>query len=127
MKVIQSASAPAALGPYSQAVVDGGTIYVSGQLGIDPDTGELSAQDIVAQTEQALKNIEAIVLAAGSGPAKLLKLTVYLTDISDFARANEVMARALREPYPARACVEVSALPKSARIEIDAIATLPVE
>ncbi len=120
MQTINTKEAPPALGPYSQAVKFEGVIYISGQLGIDPKTGELCSSDIAEQAEQALKNIESIARAAGSG--KLLKLTVYLCDISQFAIVNEIMARQLSEPYPARACVEVSALPKSAAIEIDAVA-----
>lgn len=125
MESINSNKAPVALGPYSQGVVFGGTVYVSGQLGINPISGELCSDGVAAQTEQALKNIEAILKAAGSDMSMLLKLTIFLSDINQFATVNDVMGRLLNEPFPARACIEASALPKRAAIEIDAIAGLP--
>lgn len=117
LKVIQTTNAPAAIGPYSQAVVAGDTIYISGQLGMAPTTGQL-AEGITAQTKQALENIKAILLEAGANLSNVVKAEVFLTDINDFAKMNEVYAEFFTEPYPSRAAVEVSALPKAAKVEI---------
>lgn len=122
-EAIVSAKAPAALGPYSSAVVAGNTMYLSGQLGVDPATGELAA-GAVAQAEQSLKNLEAVLSEAGASFDNVVKMTVLLADINDFAAVNEVYGSFLSEPYPARSAFQVAALPKGALVEIEAIAVL---
>ena len=120
-KAIQSNEAPAAIGPYSQAITAGGMIYVSGMLGIDPASGNL--KDTVAeQAEQALKNLSAILKAAGTDTGSVVKTTVFITDMGAFAAVNEIYARYFSAPFPARSCVQVSALPKGGLFEIEAIA-----
>ena len=121
MKIIQTENAPKAVGPYSQANVVGDFIYTSGQIPIDPITGELAEGGIEAQTEQIIKNLSAILTAAGSSLDKVIKTTCFLKDINDFAKFNEVYAKFFTGK-PARSCVEVSALPKGALAEIDVIA-----
>ncbi len=118
---IQTDDAPDALGPYSQGVRAGGWVFTAGQLGGDPATGELR-EGIEAQTRQALKNVGAILAAAGLGWEDVVKTTVYLSDLGDFNAFNGVYAEIVSEPFPARSTVEVAELPKGARIEIDAIA-----
>lgn len=120
-QVILTDRAPAAIGPYSQAIRLGDLIFVSGQIPIDPATGKVVEGDIALQTAQVLKNVAAILESAGSGLAKVLKTTVYLRDISDFARMNEVYAAFFKQNPPTRATVEVSRLPREVAIEIDAI------
>jgi 2-iminobutanoate/2-iminopropanoate deaminase len=120
-QVIRTDLAPAAIGPYSQAIRLGDLIFVSGQIPIDPATGKLVEGDIAVQTAQVLKNVAAILESAGSGLAKVLKTTVYLRDLSDFARMNEVYAGFFSQNPPARATVEVSRLPREVAVEIDAI------
>lgn len=120
-KIIATGHAPSAIGPYSQAVEAAGTIYVSGQLPIDPETGEMKAS-IAEQTEQSLKNIQAIVEAAGFSMKDVVKTTVLLQDISDFGVVNDIYAKYFREECPARACYQVAALPKGALVEIEAVA-----
>ena len=119
---IQTEHAPAAIGPYSQAVQEGGTIYVSGQLPINPATGEFAGADIRAQARQSLENIKAILAAAGTDMAHVVKTTVLLQDMADFAAMNEVYAEYFSEPYPARAAFQVAKLPKDALVEIEAVA-----
>ena len=119
---IQTQNAPAAIGPYSQAVQEGGTIYVSGQLPINPATGEFAGADIRAQARQSLENIKAILAAAGADMAHVVKTTVLLQDMADFAAMNEVYAEYFSEPYPARAAFQVAKLPKDALVEIEAVA-----
>ena len=119
---IQTEHAPAAIGPYSQAVQAGGTIYVSGQLPINPATGEFAGADIRAQARQSLENIKAILAAAGTDMAHVVKTTVLLQDMADFAAMNEVYAEYFSEPYPARAAFQVAKLPKDALVEIEAVA-----
>ena len=114
--------APQAIGPYSQAVEAGGFIFVSGQIPLVPATGEIVKGDIEAQTMQVLENLREILTAAGSSLAQAVKTTVYLTDITDFSRVNDVYARYFTKEPPARVCVEVSDLPKQALVEIDVIA-----
>ena len=114
--------APQAIGPYSQAVEAGGFIFVSGQIPLVPATGEIVKGDIEAQTTQVLENLREILTAAGSSIAQAVKTTVYLTDITDFSRVNDVYARYFTKEPPARVCVEVSDLPKQALVEIDVIA-----
>ena len=121
-KPIASAGAPAAIGPYSQAVQAGNTVYVSGQLPIDPATGAFAGADIAAQTQQSLANIRAILEEAGMTMANVVKTTVLLADINEFATMNAVYAQFFTEPYPARAAFQVAALPKGAKVEIEAIA-----
>ena len=119
---IQTEHAPAAIGPYSQAVQAGGSIYVSGQLPINPATGEFAGADIRAQARQSLENIKAILAAAGTDMAHVVKTTVLLQDMADFAAMNEVYAEYFSEPYPARAAFQVAKLPKDALVEIEAVA-----
>ena len=121
-KKINTQDAPAAIGPYSQAIATGEMIYVSGQLGLDPKTGKLVEGGIAAETKQAIENIKAVLLAAGSGFAKVVKTDVYLADMSEFSKMNEIYAAYFVEPYPARATIAVKTLPKDARIEIAVIA-----
>lgn len=122
MKPIMTDKAPAAIGPYSQAVIAGNTVYVSGQLPIDPETGEFPSDDIRDQTAAALRNIRAILDAAGLALSDVVKTTVLLADINDFAAMNEVYAQFFTAPYPARAAFQVAKIPKGARIEIEAVA-----
>ncbi len=118
---ISTMGAPAAIGPYSQAIVGEGLIFCSGQLGIDPATGEL-VDGVEAQTERALRNLGAVLDAAGATMADVVKTTIFLADIADFAIVNAVYARYVSDPPPARSTFAVAALPKGARIEIEAIA-----
>ena len=124
LTAVHTANAPAAIGPYSQAVCAGGFVYVSGQIPLDPATGEFAGPDIRTQTRQSLKNIAAILAAAGSGMDRVVKTTVLLKDIGDFAAINEVYAEAFTAPYPARAAFEAAALPKGALVEIECVAAL---
>ena len=121
-KAIHTASAPAAIGPYSQGVAAGNTAYVSGQLPIDPATGEFAGPDIVSQTRQSLMNMKAILEANGMSMADVVKTTVLLADIAEFGAMNQVYAEFFAEPYPARAAFQVAALPKGAKVEIEAVA-----
>jgi len=118
---IQTSNAPAAIGTYSQAIRHGDTVYVSGQIPLDPATGELVSEDIDAQITQVFENLKAVAAAADSDLARALKITVFLTDLGHFAKVNEVMTQYFTEPYPARAAVEVAGLPKGALVEADAI------
>ncbi|MDD5898951.1 MAG: RidA family protein [Clostridia bacterium] len=119
--VIHTVSAPAAIGPYSQAIQMGDFLFTSGQLGILPETGEL-AQGVEAQTEWALKNLGAILAEAGMGYANVLKTTVFVADLADFAKINAVYQKFFENAYPARSCVQVAALPKGGLVEIECIA-----
>ena len=120
-QAVSSSSAPAAIGPYSQAIVAGGTVYCSGQIGLDPATGEL-ADGLEAQAERALRNLSAVLDAAGVTLADVVKTTIFLTDMGDFAAVNAIYATAMPDPPPARSTVAVAALPKGALVEIEAIA-----
>lgn len=120
-QAIQTEAAPAAIGPYSQAIRHNETVYVSGQIPLDPKTGEIVSGGIDAQIEQVFENLRAVAEASGSNLARALKVTVFLTDLDNFARVNEIMSDYFAEPYPARAAVEVSALPKGAEVEADAV------
>ena len=122
MKAISTAEAPAAIGPYSQAIRSGDLVFLSGQVPIDPGTGELVTGDIAAQTERVLDNLQAVLAAAGCTFADVVKTTIYLTDLGDFQVVNQTYAKRFSAAPPARATVQVSALPKGARVEIDAIA-----
>ncbi len=117
---IHSKDAPAAIGTYSQAIRAGDTIYISGQIGFDPATMQL-VDGIDAQIDRVFRNLSAIAVAADLGLERAVRMTVYLTDLAHFARVNEVMARYLREPYPARVAIGVASLPRGALVEIDAI------
>ena len=122
---INTKLAPAAIGPYSQAVKAAGeTVYVSGQLPIDPATGNFAGEDIKSQTRQSLTNIQNILKEAGTDMGAVVKTTVLLADIADFAEMNEVYAEFFAAPFPARAAFQVAALPKAARVEIEAIAVI---
>lgn len=121
-EVISTANAPAAIGPYAQAVRTGNLIFVSGQIPLDPGTGQLIRGDIGTQTQQVLENLAAILEAAGSSLAKVVKTTVYLRDLGEFARMNETYANFFGENPPARATVQVARLPRDAAIEIDLVA-----
>ena len=118
---IRTETAPQALGPYSQGIVAGNLVFTAGQLGGDPRSGQLP-EGIEAQTLQALRNVAAVLEAAGTGWSDVVKTTVYLADMADFAAFNAVYAEVVAEPFPARSTVEAAALPRGARIEIDAIA-----
>jgi 2-iminobutanoate/2-iminopropanoate deaminase len=121
-QVISTPNAPAAIGPYSQAVRAGNLVFVSGQIPLDPATGQLVGGDIGVQTEQVLENLAAILEAAGSSLAQVVKATVYLRDLGEFGRMNEVYAKFFRENPPARATVQVARLPREAALEIDVVA-----
>ncbi len=121
-KAIHTDKAPAAIGPYSQAIRAGNTIYVSGQIPIDPATGAFAGEDIVSQTRQSLTNIRNILAEEGLDMSRVVKTTVMLKDIADFAAMNEVYAEFFTAPYPARAAYQVAALPKDARVEIECVA-----
>ncbi len=121
-KKIESSNAPAAIGPYSQAIRAGNTIYLSGQIGLDPKTGQIVEGGIEAQTRQALENIKAVLFAAELNLTSIVKTEVYLTDMADFAKMNEIYATYFAEPYPARVTVAVRQLPKDAKVEIAATA-----
>ncbi|MBT5552049.1 MAG: RidA family protein [Nitrospina sp.] len=121
-KPIQTTQAPSAIGPYSQAIRIGDFLYTSGQIALKPDTMEMMNGEIEEETEWVLKHIEAILQAGGLSLAHVIKTTVYLTDLGDFSRMNQVYEKFFKETKPARACVQVAALPKGAKVEIDAIA-----
>ena len=118
---VTTALAPAAIGPYSQAMQFGDLVFISGQLGLDPETGLLVSGGVAPQTQQIIQNLLNIVAASSSEPNQFLKLTLYLTDLADFETVNALLGDALTEPFPARATIGVAALPKGAAIEIDAI------
>ena len=120
-KIIYTEKAPKAIGPYSQAVSAGGFTFISGQIAINPETGDLMNASIKDQTEQVLKNLIAICEEANGSLADIVKLTIYITDMNDFAVVNETMQKYFSEPYPARATVEVSALPLGVNVEMDAV------
>lgn len=120
--LVQTDRAPAAVGPYSQAIVAGGWIWVSGQIGLDPETGEMVAGGVAEQARRSLTNLIAVLAAAGAGPDRVVRTTVYLTDMDDYREVNAVYGEFFGEGAPARACVAVVGLPKGARVEIDAVA-----
>lgn len=125
MKTIQTTKAPAAIGPYSQAVEANGFVFASGQLGINPATGEFVEGDVQAQTRQALTNARAIMNEAGLDLNNVIKTTVFLSDMANFAAMNEIYAEFFSEPYPARSAVAVKTLPKNALVEVECIAIRP--
>ena len=120
---IQSPDAPAAIGPYSQAIRAGDTVYLSGQIPLDPKTGQL-VEGIDAQAHQVFKNLSAVAAAAGASLDDMVKLSILLFDLADFAKVNEIMAGYFKPPYPARATYQVAGLPRGARIEVDGILIL---
>jgi 2-iminobutanoate/2-iminopropanoate deaminase len=122
-EIISTESAPGAIGPYSQAIKANGVVYCSGQIPIDVATGEFVSTDIAEQTEQVLKNLSAVLDAAGTGLNNVVKTTVFLADMNDFAAMNEVYGRYFNENKPARATVQAARLPRDARVEIECIAT----
>lgn len=123
-KIIHTDQAPAAIGPYSQAVRAGDTVYLSGQIPLDPATGELVGGDISAQARRAFDNLRAVCLAAGGSLDQVVRLGLYLTDLGDFSAVNAVMAEYFQAPYPARSTIEVSGLPRGAAFEVDAVMVL---
>ncbi len=123
-EAISTDAAPAAAGPYSQAIRAGGFVFTAGQIGTDPATGELAGDDVQDQAAQVLANLRAVLEAAGSGMDRIVKTTVYLADIADWPAVNEVYAREVPEPFPARSAFAVRDLPKGARVEIEAVATV---
>ena len=124
MNIVQTPDAPSAIGPYSQAVTVNGMVYCSGQIALIPETGELLDGDVDAQTHLVLKNLSAVLEAAGSGLNYVVKATVFLKRMDDFPKVNAIYAQYFGEHKPARACVEVSCLPKNVDVEIDAIAVI---
>ena len=118
---ISTAHAPAAIGPYSQAVRAGNTVYLSGQIPLDPATGELVAGDIATQTRRVFDNLKAVCEAAGGSLDGVVRVGIYVMDLSDFAQVNAVMAEYFQAPYPARSTIQVAGLPKGARVEVDAV------
>ena len=123
MKVVSTEKAPAAIGPYSQARIAGGLVYTSGQIGIIPETGAV-AEGLEAQAHQVFKNLTELLEAAGSDMSKVVKTTVFIKDMNDFAAINAIYAQYFAEPYPARSCVEVARLPKDVLVECELIAEL---
>jgi len=121
-EVISTSSAPASIGPFSQAIRAVGLVFVSGQVAMDPETGQLIDGDVAAQTDRTLKNLASVLAAAGSGLDKVVRCSVFLRNMDDFAKMNEVYGRYFPAAPPARTTVEVSRLPRDARVEIDAIA-----
>lgn len=124
-QAVATTHAPAAIGPYSQAIVSGDLIFTSGQIPLDPASGELVQGDIQAQTRQVFSNLREVLQEAGASLDDAVKVNVYMTDLKDFAALNEVYATFFTQPYPARSCVEVSSLPKGAQVEIEIIARKP--
>ncbi len=122
--IIATPHAPKAIGTYSQAVKTGTTVYLSGQIPLDPATGELVTGDMEAQVRRAFENLKAVAVAAGGDLSRLVKVNVYLTDLANFALVNKVMAEYCPEPYPARAAVGVAALPRGAGVEVDGVLEL---
>ena len=123
-EIVSTDKAPGAIGPYSQAIKTGGMVYCSGQIPIDPETGEFVSNDIAEQTEQVLKNLAAVLDAGGTNLGNVIKTTVFLADMSDFAAMNEVYGRYFNENKPARATVQAARLPRDAKVEIECIAVV---
>jgi len=123
-QVIQTLDAPAAIGPYSQAIRAGGTLYLSGQIGLDPTSGQL-VEGVEAQAHQVFRNMRAVARAAGASLDDVVKLSILLVDLGDFAKVNEIMATYFTAPYPARSTYQVAGLPRGARIEVEGIVVMP--
>ncbi|WP_128906675.1 Rid family detoxifying hydrolase [Halorubrum amylolyticum] len=124
MEEVSTNQAPDAIGPYSQGILDDGRVYVSGQGPVDPDTGDIVSEDVSEQTAQTLKNVSAILNAAGSSLDDIVHANVYVTDMEDYETVNDVYAEYMTEPYPARAAMEVSRLPIEIAVEIEVIASI---
>jgi 2-iminobutanoate/2-iminopropanoate deaminase len=124
LRTVQTDAAPAAIGPYSQAIVHGGLVFTAGQIPLDPATGEMVGGDIAAQTERVLENLRAVLEAAGASFSTVLKTTVFLHDMNDFAAMNDVYGRAFGDHSPARSAVQAARLPRDARVEIEAVAAV---
>ena len=122
--IVATDQAPAAIGPYSQAVRAGNTVYFSGQIPLDPASGQLVEGDIATQTRRVFDNLTAVAQAAGGSLAQFVRVGIYVTDLANFAAVNAVMAEYFQPPYPARSTIEVSALPKGAQVEVDAVMVL---
>lgn len=122
--IVSTEKAPAAIGPYSQAVRAGNTVYFSGQIPLNPGTGALVEGDITVQTRQVFDNLTAVAAAAGGSLAQIVRVGIYVTDLTNFAAVNAVMAEYFQQPYPARSTIEVSGLPKAAQVEVDAVMVL---
>jgi 2-iminobutanoate/2-iminopropanoate deaminase len=125
LKTVKTSAAPAAIGPYSQAVIANGFLFTAGQIALDPASGQVVQGDVVAQTERVLANLQAILSEAGASWEHVVKTTVFLMDMSDFPRVNEAYARAFGDARPARSTVQVSGLPRGVLVEIEAVALLP--
>ena len=123
-QIIETSRAPKAIGTYSQAVRVGDTVYISGQIPLDPATGELVAGDVEAEIRRAFENLKAIAEAAGGSLAQIAKITVFLTDLAHFSKVNETMSAYFSAPYPARAAIGVAALPRGARVEVEGVLAL---
>ncbi|MBO6013854.1 MAG: RidA family protein [Oscillospiraceae bacterium] len=123
MKTVSTPNAPAAIGPYSQAQISGNFVFTSGQIGIDPATGAV-APDVESQAHQVFRNLASVLEAAGSSISRTVKTTVFIKDMADFGKVNEIYAQYFSEPFPARSCVEVARLPKDVLIECEAVAEL---
>lgn len=123
-RVVKTSSAPAAIGPYSQAVIGGGMVFCSGQIALDPATGEMAGRDVASQTRRVLQNLREVLKSAGASLEDVVKTTVFLRDMNDFGAMNEVYAEFFSERPPARAAVQAARLPKDALVEIEAIAVL---
>lgn len=126
-RAVESIDAPKAIGPYSQAVVANGFVFTAGQIGTDPKKGTLVEGGIAEQTEQVLKNLEAVLKASGSGFDQVVKTTVFLADMNDFAKMNEVYAKRFAKPFPARSTVQVARLPRDAKVEVEVVALVRTE
>lgn len=122
MQIVATTTAPQAIGPYSQAIIGGGLVWCSGQMGVDPTSGKFVGDDVQSQTRQALANVRAVLTAAGSGLEQVVKTTVFLADMADFAAMNAVYAEVFAGQAPARSTVQVARLPRDARVEIEAVA-----
>ena len=122
VRIVHTEKAPAAIGPYSQAIVAGNFVYTAGQIPLDPVTGQIVQGDVTVQTERVMRNLTAVLEAAGTSWAQVVKTTVFLQDMADFPRVNEVYGRMIGEARPARSTVQVSALPRGVLVEIDAVA-----
>lgn len=123
-KRVHTDGAPAAIGPYSQAVMAGGFVFTAGQIGLEPETGEMVEGGVEAQAVRALENLKAVLEAAGASANDVVKTTMYLADMGDFATVNEIYARYFEQPFPARSAVQAAALPKGGLVEIEAVARL---
>ena len=122
VRIVHTENAPAAIGPYSQAVTAGGAVYLSGQIGLDPSSGQLVAGGVEAEAKRVMENLRAVLAAAGVGFEQVVKTTIFLADLQDFGAVNEVYARYFPDHPPARATVQVAGLPRGSMVEIDAIA-----